>query len=138
MAGAEFSGRGMTSSAMVFFDFAAAFPSISHAFLWLALQFLGVPSEIISAIRALYAGNWHWLRFGRACIKAFAVQAGVKQGCPLSPILFVMVTDPFLCAMRSMLSPRSCLRAYADDIAVTLNNLWQEGPGIAVLFNAYS
>ena len=47
----------------------------------------------------------------------------VRQGCPLSATVYVIVTD---CIIRFILSriPRaSCLRAYADDIAVVLQDL---------------
>ena len=34
------------SAAMVFFDFAAAFPSVAHAFIFITLSTLGVPRNI--------------------------------------------------------------------------------------------
>lgn len=43
--------------ALLFFDFAAAFPSIAWAFLWMVLQAAGVPWNIIQAIRALHGNN---------------------------------------------------------------------------------
>jgi hypothetical protein len=122
---------------MIFFDFAAAFPSLAHAFLWLALEMMGVPPWMIAALKACYIDCWHWLKHGRVCLRVFEILAGVKQGCPLSPLLFVMVTDPFIRAIKSVLSPRSAIRAYADDIAIVVSHLWREGPSIAALFNLY-
>jgi endonuclease/exonuclease/phosphatase family metal-dependent hydrolase len=137
LAGATLSAEAHNEAAMVFFDYAAAFPSIAHAFLWVALEYLGVPLWVIAALKNCYKGCWHWLRHGRSCVKALVIAAGVKQGCPLSPLLFVIVTDPFLCAMRSLLNPRSLVRAYADDICVVLCKLWLEGPTLAKLFRLY-
>ena len=55
----------------------------------------------------------------------------------MSPLLFVIVTDPFIRAIKSVLHPQSAIRAYADDIAIILGNIWREGPAIASLFHDY-
>jgi hypothetical protein len=137
MVGASLSAEMQNRAAMIFFDFAAAFPSLAHAFLWMALEMMGVPVGVIYALKACYKGCWHWLRYGRACLRVFAVLAGVKQGCPLSPLLFFIATDPFIRAVKSTLHPQSAIRAYADDIAIIVRNLWREGPAIAAMFELY-
>ena len=44
-------------ASLVFFDFKAAFPSLSHDFMWYALQQLGVSDPWFSAIRKFYRSN---------------------------------------------------------------------------------
>ena len=46
----------MTSSSggACFFDFAAAFPSLNHQFLWKALSSAGFPASIVACIQSLY------------------------------------------------------------------------------------
>ena len=121
-------------AALIFLDFGAAFPSLSHDFLWLVLEAIGVPPPVLSAIRELYRHNRHWMRFGGACLEVFTITSGVKQGCPLSPLLFVIAIDPFLRALEKSISPRSLVRGYADDIALVLENLWKEAAATAHLF----
>jgi hypothetical protein len=41
----------------VFGDFATAFPSIAHAFLFIALRAAGIPEAIIGFLHAMYIGN---------------------------------------------------------------------------------
>ena len=53
-------------AALIFLDFGAAFPSLSHDFLWLVLEHVGIPSQVLSAIKALYQHNRHWIRLGGA------------------------------------------------------------------------
>ena len=122
------------SAAMVFFDFAAAFPSVAHAFIFITLSTLGVPRNIIHAIKQLYKNNIHVLRLGCHSIVGFTVHTGVKQGCPLSGLLFVIVCDSLLRALARMSGPRDVTRAYADDIAMVLRNIWAQAPDIASLF----
>ena len=69
---------------MVMLDFAAAFPSVAHAFIWVTLVMLKVPVHVIRAIQQLYKDNLHFIRFAGCTKRAFVVLAGVKQGCPLS------------------------------------------------------
>ena len=45
----------------LFFDFKAAFPSITQHLLWETLELFGFPAAYITAIRRLYANNQHQL-----------------------------------------------------------------------------
>ena len=76
------------NAAMVFLDFAAAFPSIAHAFLFATLTAMGLPDFFVKAVFALYQNNIQSLRISGEVFIGFCVTAGVRQGCPLSGILF--------------------------------------------------
>ena len=43
--------------ALALLDIAAAFPSLSHRFLFAVLRAIGVPNELLNYITALYTGN---------------------------------------------------------------------------------
>lgn len=49
--------------ALLFFDFAAAFPSVPHVFMHMVLEAEGFPDGLRSMVRALYSG---WLGRRRA------------------------------------------------------------------------
>ena len=103
---------------VIFFDYAAAFPSIARAFIWIVMEIIGVPPFIIRAIRALYANNIHFTRGSVGLSFAFCAAAGVRQGCPLSSFLFILATDCIIRALAEYLGPEEMIRAYADDIAI--------------------
>ena len=123
------------SGAMICYNFAAAFPSVSRAFMWLVLEIIGIPQFIIKAIQALYANNHHYFRWDGTLLYAFLSAAGVRQGCPLSSALFVVITDPILRAIFRSIPPHCMVREYADDLAVILNDFWRQAPAVAEVFN---
>ena len=69
-------------------DFSKAFDSISHKFIFAVMKKIGVPRWFSNAIRNLLKGVTSSLSLGGASPLRILIQRGVKQGCPLSPILF--------------------------------------------------
>ena len=71
-------------------DFEKAFDSVEHEPLWEVLRKQGVPSVYIALLRRLYVNQ-------EACVQAgtrsrgFPVTRGVKQGDPISGLLFIAV-----------------------------------------------
>ena len=111
---------------------------MAHLFIWITLRVLKVPVGIIRAIQALYRRSVHYIRFGGATREAFTVCAGVKQGCPLSGLLFVIVCDSLLRSLCEATPRGGLIRAYADDIAIVLARLWEQAPSIALLFAEFA
>ena len=105
---------------ILLFDFAAAFPSLSHAYLWSCLRVLRLPELAISALQTLFADNKHFYRFGGQLHFAFTVTSGVRQGCPASATLFVLAIDPLLRALSSRLPLGATVCTFADDLAIVL------------------
>ena len=66
----------------------------------------------------------------------FSISAGVRQGCPLSPLLFSIVSDVLLRRI-TRLSPSSLIRAYADDIAIVTKNAVLELDILETIFFEY-
>ena len=123
----------LVNPAAIFFDFGAAFPSLAQEFLWALLAHIGFPPPVLRALRELYRDNVHYWRFGGYTRPLFTVHSGVKQGCPFSTTLFVIVMDPFIAALSSSIGLSGCLRVYADDIALVLHSLVAQAPSVARL-----
>ena len=77
----------------------------------------------------MYSSASSRVRVGSALSPAFAVQRGVAQECPLSPLLYAIFIDPVLQDMQALLHPdllwvgpaatwrKLVGQAYADDLA---------------------
>eukprot|EP00253_Pinus_taeda_P036032 PITA_36032 len=76
-------------------DLANAFDRVRHSFLFTVLRKMGFNSTFISTIAACISGPWiSPLINGRPC-EAFQSSRGLRQGCPLSPYLFILMAESF-------------------------------------------
>jgi len=98
------------------FDMRAAFPSLEHGFLHAVLEELQVPPGIRAAVRALYAGQSCCLSLAGCWWAGFPITAGIQQGCPFSPLLYVLVTEPFNRQLDVLDDSRGRC-TFADDLA---------------------
>jgi hypothetical protein len=63
---------------------------------------------------------------------------GIRQGCPLSPLIFAVVVDILLRRISKILENKGLTRAFADDTAAVLKNFFESMPGVAGLFGEYA
>jgi hypothetical protein len=107
-------------AATILFDFRAAFPSVNHRFMWRVLESSGLPPAIIRLIRCFYRGCKHLIRVDGRRFPGPRLLSGVRQGCPLSGLLFAIIMEPILRTVCRALGPYGHLRAYADDIGIVV------------------
>lgn len=105
----------------VLLDVKKAFDTVSHSAIDAALGQQGVPLLLRSAVQELYAGATTSLaNFGLDV----AIKRGVKQGDPLSPLLFNLVLDPILVRLSEggdgfrVGTADIAVTAYADDLVL--------------------
>ena len=122
---------------LVLFYFKAAFPSTSHEYMVTVLEHVGFPRNAINFIEALYHQNNFVLRCKGSELYGLNVSSGIRQGRPLSPLLFVATMDLLLRELTARF-PRSCLRAFADDTAMVTHDFLAEGAEIINVFNEFA
>jgi hypothetical protein len=108
-------------------DLKKAFNIVMHEVLWQVLVGLGVKGRFLQCLQAMYAKDTvHINHPNEGVTSDFRCQQGVKQGCPLSPLLFGLYLD----ALEGRLDRRKCnaptladvhvwLLFFVDDLALT-------------------
>ena len=75
---------------VILFDILAAFPSLNHKFIFKMLVHRGLPPPLVEFIRKLYDNVYSNFTVGSAQSLIILIEAGIKQGCPLSATMFVL------------------------------------------------
>uniref|UniRef100_A0A3B5PWS7 Reverse transcriptase domain-containing protein n=1 Tax=Xiphophorus maculatus TaxID=8083 RepID=A0A3B5PWS7_XIPMA len=132
-------------------DLEKAFDSVNHRFLEEILRHFNFGSGFIKWIKILYNECSSVVVVNRKATPPFTIKAGVRQGCPLSPLLFILAMEPLACAIRhneaikGIIPPGNYgkdikLTMYMDDLTLLLpdNNSIQESLKISERFTAAS
>lgn len=114
-----------TSLYITFIDFEKAFDALKREFIWNALEARGIPDKIIKLIKNSYEGCVSRVLHAGSLSEAFTTKSGVKQGCALSPLLFITALDIVFeatsCRQAGIswrLTDKLTELAYADDVAL--------------------
>lgn len=104
-----------------------AFDRVSHFYLFKTLEAFGVGQSFISWIQMLYKDASVMLKVGGGLSRPVAVLRGIRQGCPLSGMLYSLAIEPLLCKLRKTLQGITVekpikLVAYADDVTIFIKN----------------
>ena len=125
------------SGAMILFDFKAAFPSLAHEMIWDVLEATGVDTDFISVVKAFYRNNKHLLKLRGMIFEGVLVESGVRQGCPLSGLLFAICVVVLNTRLNGILKRNEVVDAFADDIAVVVDNFWVSAPVLEIIFKEF-
>jgi sorting nexin-29 len=111
----------------LFVDFKQAYDSINRSKLWFALEFLGVPTKLVSLCRMTITNSKCSVRVEGQLSKIFEVSSGVRQGDALSPVLFNLALE-YVFRLSSLpqnnilYTKRNQVIGYADDICMLGRN----------------
>ena len=115
-------------AAILSLDFQKAFDNVNHQYLFAVLEKYGFPPKIVRTIKVLYHNAHSRIQINGFLSNPIKIEKSVRQGCPLSMILFVLCLDPFIRMVNNNLTvfpdPMNfnAIIAYADDVTVLLRN----------------
>ena len=118
-------------SGILLTDFAAAYPSVNHSWIFHVLEKTELPEFIFRFLRRIHCDSTTHVEFAGMTRGQFLMARGVRQGCPASGFLFAMTFDPMFRWLQDAIIPRnpadldfiqsmSC--AYADDLVVAASS----------------
>ena len=93
--------------ALALLDIKKAFDSVHHDWLDLVMEKAGFPVYFRRAVRTITAEGIARVRIGNYFSEPLRIERGVRQGCPLSPLLFAIAMDPVLRQLNALVDPSS-------------------------------
>ena len=107
-------------------DFKDAFHKIAHIYLFMILQEYGISDHFCSRLQKIYADATSTLILNGHKSTPIKILSGVRQGCPLSMLLFALCINPLLINLDKKLkginirhnSTKMTAIAYADNITI--------------------
>lgn len=65
------------------------------------LKKIGIPDQWITFLSAIYGGAESCVMVNRHISRPVPILRGVRQGCPMSPRLFLICIEPLACLLRN-------------------------------------
>jgi hypothetical protein len=127
----------------LFIDFQKAFPSVPHEALWKKLRHLGIPDNVIKFLNSAYENSEFRIRTGSELSKSYSMEVGTKEGCPLSPLLFIIFINDLFKKLPGVLVPGVRTdegknftdkgKLYADDAAAFFDSIEELEQGCRII-----
>ena len=115
---------------LAWLDLRDAFGSVPHHLMLSTMERLGLSGSVLEIVRDIYSHSTVAVRTGRdSFTPAIPQNRGVKQGCPLSPILFNIVLESLLKYLTTNKAGYTLAEdsynslAYADDVCVAASTI---------------
>ena len=112
-------------------DFSKAFDCVDRDFMLKMLEYLVIDIGTKSLIKTLYADTRSIIEFNSEFSEVLEITRGVRQGCPLSALLFNLGMEPLLeiiqNSKKTLTNQKEKVIAYADDITVAVKLLQSIG-----------
>jgi len=106
--------------------FKEAFDKISHSYLFAILKEYGFSEQFQQRIRRMYDNATSTIQINGHRSGPIPIRSSVRQGCPMSMLLYALCLNPLLCTLENKLTglrierrgPKTAVVAYADDVTL--------------------
>ncbi|KAG8232159.1 hypothetical protein J437_LFUL012386 [Ladona fulva] len=127
---------------IVAIDIEKAFDSISINFIINVLQRYGIPKKLVNLIKEFNTNLRGRVKIGQNLTEEFEIKQSIRQGCPLSMLLFAIGLDPLIRRLKDRINGINIegnnhkMAVYADDITILINNIG-ELQDLEAIFESY-
>ena len=96
-----YAGENNLNGALINLDWEKAFDQVSQEFLYKIMIRMGFFDFVIKWIMTLYNGITSSCLVNGYITKEFKIERGVRQGCPLSMLMYVIFQEPVYIALKN-------------------------------------
>ena len=96
----DYSEKFNIDGVLLFIDFSKAFDSLEWPFMYESLLKFGIPHSFLKWVKTLYNDTKGCLSNNGWISETYSLHRGIKQGCPLSSLIFVMAVEILACRVR--------------------------------------
>ena len=114
-------------------DYSKAFDTLSTGAIIEALKLYGFDDYYLNCIKTILSNRTCCIRNGGFISEEFHMERGVRQGCPISPLLFILTSELFAASVRNDPTIKGIklyksnryvkILQYADDITLLLKDI---------------
>ncbi len=129
---------------ILFLDFYKAFDMLEHQFLFKVLHMYGFGPNFCRTIESFYKDTTSTVALPQGTSPRFTINRGVKQGCNISPFLFILAAEMLAIHIKNsdvaklnVFDQQIVISQLADDTTIFVKNL-EEIPKVFELINMFS
>lgn len=125
-----------TEGALIFLDQEKAFDRVEHDFLFKVMKAFGIGNSFIDWLKVIYSNASTAIKVNGYFTNPITLKRGLRQGCPLSPSLYVLIIEIFAIQLRTnpnivgfkVGGEKIISLHYADDATIIIkqNNCFKE------------
>uniref|UniRef100_A0A8C6XLH0 Reverse transcriptase domain-containing protein n=1 Tax=Naja naja TaxID=35670 RepID=A0A8C6XLH0_NAJNA len=122
--------------ALIFLDAQKAFDNLNWDFMKVQINKMNFGSNFEKMLNVIYDSQRANVLINGETTKVFKIEKGVRQGCPLSPLLFITILETLLDRIRGNRNIKGTkirgqeykLQAFADDMVFVIEEPMETGP----------
>ena len=88
------------SRCILLLDFQKAYDTVDRDFLFESLRLFGFDERFVDLMRRIHSGTSARFVVNGCQSRALPVSSGIRQGCPLAPLLFLLVVEVLSLALQ--------------------------------------
>lgn len=92
----EWATKRQIPTLLILLDSEKTFDRVEHPFLWLVLERIGLGGTFLTLVKGLLAHAFSKVHVNGRFTDEIPLTNRVRQGCPLSPIMFALSTQPLM------------------------------------------
>ncbi|AAU10897.1 RNA-dependent DNA polymerase [lymphocystis disease virus-China] len=126
-----YSSEAFESECLILTDAEKAFDFLKRSYLFETLKRFGLGENFIAWVKLIYDKPSACVWTGDRQSIFFLLKNGIRQGCPLSPLLFIIAMEPLACSIRKNPAIKGIIRKgketkillYADDVLIFVSQI---------------